>query len=64
MSYDYLFKIIIIGNAYVSKTSVVSGLINRKISQQYQNTIGVDFSVKNMKLENHKKIKLQFFKSK
>ena len=61
MSYDYLFKIIIIGNAYVGKTSVVSGLINRKISQQYQNTIGVDFSVKNMKLENHKKIKLQLW---
>jgi small GTP-binding protein len=61
MSYDYLFKIIVIGKAYVGKTSVVSGLINREVSQQYQNTIGVDFSVKNLELENHKKIKLQLW---
>ena len=61
MSYDYLFKIIIIGNAYVGKTSIVSSLINRPMSQQYQNTIGVDFSVKNLELKNHKKIKLQLW---
>ena len=61
MSYDYLFKIIIIGNAYVGKTSIVSSLIERPMSQQYQNTIGVDFSVKNLELENHKKIKLQLW---
>ena len=61
MSYDYLFKLIVIGNAYVGKTSIVSSLINRPLTNDYQNTIGVDFSSKHLVLDNQKKIKIQMW---
>jgi small GTP-binding protein len=44
MSYDYLFKIIFIGDACVGKTALAERITNNKFNEIYNSTIGVDFS--------------------
>jgi len=44
MSYDYLFKIIIIGDGFVGKTALVERITRNDFRTCYNSTIGVDFS--------------------
>ena len=44
MAYNYLFKLLIIGDPEVGKTSICSRLSNNKFSNLYDETIGVEFS--------------------
>jgi small GTP-binding protein len=44
MSYDYLFKIIFIGDTNVGKTALVDRLINDRFASRHDSTIGVDFA--------------------
>ena len=44
-NYDYRFKIIVIGDENVGKTSFVSKLVNNDFTKSYISTIGVDFLV-------------------
>jgi Ras-related protein Rab-1A len=55
--YDYIFKIIVIGNPGVGKSSILNSLIDNKFDDQYGSTLGIDFRVKTMKIDN-KNIKL------
>lgn len=57
-SFDFLFKIILIGDSNVGKTSVVENFKYRSFSGKLQNTIGVDFSVRTVDIEG-KKVKIQ-----
>ncbi|XP_077565278.1 ras-related protein Rab-19-like [Stigmatopora nigra] len=57
-SFEYLFKIILIGDSNVGKTSVVQNFKSGVFSEKQQNTIGVDFTVRTLDIEG-KKIKMQ-----
>ena len=57
MSYNYLFKTIMIGDASVGKTSLVDRLTNDEFNVEYLTTIGVDFGYKTITLDNGEIIK-------
>ncbi|XP_076009235.1 ras-related protein Rab-19-like [Genypterus blacodes] len=57
-SFDFLFKIILIGDSNVGKTCVVQNFKSGVFSERQQNTIGVDFTVRTMDIKG-KKIKMQ-----
>ena len=50
--FDYTFKIVIIGDAGVGKTSVIQQFVNRKFDKRYEETIGVEFQVKTFKIND------------
>ena len=58
--YDYLFKVVLLGDAQVGKTSLLKRFTEDTFSSEYLNTIGVDFKTK---LISHKEktIKLQIW---
>lgn len=56
-SFDFLFKIILIGDSNVGKTCVVQNFKSGIFSEKQQNTIGVDFSVRTVYIEG-KKVKV------
>lgn len=53
-SFDFLFKIILIGDSNVGKTCVVQNFKSGTFSEKQQNTIGVDFSVRTVEIEGRK----------
>lgn len=55
--YDYLFKVLIIGDASVGKSSMLLRFTDDSFDEHIQSTIGVDFKVKHMDV-NGKRIKL------
>ncbi|PAA64349.1 hypothetical protein BOX15_Mlig011637g1 [Macrostomum lignano] len=57
-NYDYLFKIVMIGDSAVGKTSVLTRFANNNFSQSFIATIGIDFTMRTIEL-NGKKVKLQ-----
>lgn len=52
MSYDYLFKIVLIGNTYVGKTAITERLINDRYTSHIDSTIGVDFATLSVKVRD------------
>ena len=48
--YDYLFKVVVIGDAGVGKTCVVKRYCDGGFSDTGIPTIGVDFSIKTLKV--------------
>lgn len=59
-SYDFLFKVVLIGDCGVGKTCVVHRFRCGDFQEKTGNTIGVDFSMKTLTIDN-KKIKLQIW---
>ncbi|CAG5927632.1 ras-related protein Rab-19-like [Menidia menidia] len=57
-SFNFLFKIILIGDTNVGKTCVVQNFKSGVFSERQQNTIGVDFTVRTVDIEG-KKVKMQ-----
>ncbi|NXP45719.1 RAB19 protein, partial [Heliornis fulica] len=57
-AFDYLFKIILIGDSNVGKTCVVHRFKTGQYNEKQQNTIGVDFTVRSMDVDG-KKVKIQ-----
>ena len=57
MSYDYLFKLIVIGDPGVGKTAVLGRLTQKKVSSTYRPTIGLDFATKSTLLRNRFMVK-------
>ncbi|XP_033930988.1 ras-related protein Rab-19-like [Pseudochaenichthys georgianus] len=57
-SFDFLFKIILIGDSNVGKTCLVQNFKSGIFSERQQNTIGVDFTVRTVDIEG-KKVKMQ-----
>ncbi|XP_074438363.1 ras-related protein Rab-19 isoform X1 [Larus michahellis] len=57
-AFDYLFKIILIGDSNVGKTCVVHRFKTGQYNEKQQNTIGVDFTVRSMDIDG-KKVKIQ-----
>ena len=58
--YDYLFKVLLIGDSSVGKTSVLLRYVEDKFNAEFQTTIGVDFKVSTFNM-NGKSIKLQLW---
>lgn len=56
-AFDYLFKIILIGDSNVGKTCVVHRFKTGQFYEKQQNTIGVDFTVRSMDIDG-KKVKV------
>jgi Ras-related protein Rab-1A len=54
--YDYLYKLVIIGNSGVGKTCILKQFTDGNFSQDYFSTIGVDFGMKDIVLQNSNKI--------
>jgi small GTP-binding protein len=57
MSYDYLFKLIFIGDTSVGKTAIIDRLMHDRYLGRYDNTIGVDFACINTVINNKDRIK-------
>ncbi|XP_067392185.1 ras-related protein Rab-19 isoform X2 [Emydura macquarii macquarii] len=53
-AFDYLFKIIVIGDSNVGKTCVVHRFKSGLYHEKQQNTIGVDFTVRSLELDGKK----------
>ncbi|CAH1783502.1 unnamed protein product [Owenia fusiformis] len=58
---EKLFKIIIIGDPTVGKTSFVQRYVNETYRRDYKGTIGVDFALKVIKWNEETNIKLQLW---
>ncbi|XP_054715076.1 ras-related protein Rab-43-like [Uloborus diversus] len=58
--FDYLFKIVIIGDCGVGKTCVVQRFKSGTYVERHGNTIGVDFAMRTLTI-NKKRIKLQIW---
>ena len=56
-TYDYLFKILLIGDAAVGKSSILLRYTENKFPDNYMATIGIDFRIKSFTM-NGKIIKL------
>lgn len=44
--YDYLFKIVIVGNSSVGKSALLRRFVDEEFNETYLATIGVDFRFK------------------
>lgn len=58
--FDYLFKIVLIGDCGTGKTCIVQRLKSGNFIERHGNTIGVDFSMKTLVIDG-KKVKLQIW---
>ena len=58
--YEYIFKIILIGNSGVGKSSILQRYIQKVFNDSYSSTIGVDFFMKSITIGD-KSIKLQLW---
>lgn len=64
-SFDFLFKIILVGDSDVGKTCMVQSFKSGMFIEKQQNTIGVDFTVRTLDIDG-KKVKvnnMHFFQS-
>ncbi|UYV78886.1 RAB43 [Cordylochernes scorpioides] len=59
-NFDFLFKIVLIGDCSVGKTCVVQRFKSGMYSERHGNTIGVDFTMKTLTIEG-KRVKLQIW---
>lgn len=57
-NYDFLFKLIVVGDSNVGKSSMLMRYADGTFSESCINTIGVDFKIKTIDIDT-KKIKLQ-----
>ncbi|KAK3518162.1 hypothetical protein QTP70_033261 [Hemibagrus guttatus] len=57
-SFDFLFKVILIGDTDVGKTSVIQRFKSGNFSERQQSTIGVDFIVRTLNIQG-RKVKMQ-----
>ena len=60
-SFDYLFKVVLIGDAGVGKTCIVQRFKSGTFVERHGSTIGVDFTMKTVRVDN-KKIKVSMYK--
>ncbi len=58
--YQYIFKLILIGNSGVGKSSILNRYMNKTFEDSYKCTIGVDFLMKSIEI-NGKTVKLQLW---
>ena len=57
---DIVYKVVIIGDSYSGKSSILNRYINDSFNNTFTHTIGVDFFIKNINLSD-KKVKIQLW---
>ena len=62
MTFDYLFKVIVVGDGVVGKTSLTRKFTTGQFRESYKMTIGVDFSIKLLKINQTDKTKISTVK--
>ena len=60
--YDYIFKLLIVGDSHVGKSSLLTKYIDDKFDENFNSTIGVDFNLKYLNIDD-KVIKLHIWDS-
>ena len=58
--YDYIFKVLLVGNSVVGKSSLILRYVDQIWNDVFVATIGVDFKQKSLEIKN-KSIKLQIW---
>lgn len=58
---EKLFKVIVIGDPTVGKTSFVQRYVQNTYRKDYKGTVGVDFALKIIKLADGQTVKLQLW---
>ena len=58
--YNYIFKILIIGNSCAGKTNILCRFADNIFHESFLPTIGVDFRIRQLEVDN-KSIKLQIW---
>ena len=58
--YDYIFKVLLIGNSDVGKSSLILRYVDQIWNDVFVPTIGVDFKVKSLQIDN-KRVKMQIW---
>lgn len=61
-NFDYMFKLLIIGNSSVGKTSFLFRYADDTFTSAFVSTVGIDFKVKTV-YRNDKRVKLQIWVS-
>ncbi len=61
-NFDYMFKLLIIGNSSVGKTCLLFRYADDSFTSAFVSTVGIDFKVKTV-FRNNKRIKLQIWVS-
>ncbi|ORZ25779.1 GTPase [Absidia repens] len=51
--YDYLFKLVLIGDSGVGKSNLLSRFTTNEFNLESKSTIGVEFATKNIEIEKH-----------
>ena len=59
--YEYLFKLVIIGDSGVGKSSILLRFADDSFTESYLTTIGVDFRFRTIQSANNKRVKLQIW---
>eukprot|EP01117_Protostelium_nocturnum_P015186 TRINITY_DN5857_c0_g1_i2.p1 TRINITY_DN5857_c0_g1~~TRINITY_DN5857_c0_g1_i2.p1 ORF type:complete len:194 (+),score=11.46 TRINITY_DN5857_c0_g1_i2:111-692(+) len=58
---EYLFKILVVGEASVGKTSLIKRYTENEFSTKYKYTVGVDFALKLIEFEANTIVRLQLW---
>lgn len=58
---DKLFKIIVVGNPMVGKSSFIFRYVHGRFNARFKPTIGVDFALKKIERENNEIVRLQIW---
>lgn len=61
MQRELLFKVLVLGDLGVGKTSVIKRYVHQIFSQHYRATIGVDFALKVLQWDHDTVIRLQLW---
>lgn len=61
MQQELLFKVLVIGDLGVGKTSIIKRYVHQIFSQHYQATIGVDFALKVLQWDDDTVVRLQLW---
>ena len=60
LEYDYIIKLLIVGDSSVGKTNFISVFIEKEFNQNYMTTTGIDLKTNSIEI-NNKKIKVQLW---